>query len=154
MRYREKPIIVFLSLILFFGAISFVSADHVPDDFDHDDVPDSEDNCPANFNPRQEDNDDDGVGNACDPDANNPCIPDASSPECVPEPEECPAGQHRDESGACVPDEPEPCPEGEHRDESGVCVPDEPASPQCEALDKNNKGQAKGKGKAKGNNNC
>lgn len=35
-------------------------------DIDNDGVADNQDNCPANYNPGQEDNDDDGVGNVCD----------------------------------------------------------------------------------------
>jgi hypothetical protein len=35
-------------------------------DSDHDGICDSEDNCPANFNPDQADSDGDGVGNVCD----------------------------------------------------------------------------------------
>lgn len=34
-------------------------------DFDCDGVPDSEDNCPAQFNPDQEDRDKDGLGDVC-----------------------------------------------------------------------------------------
>lgn len=36
-----------------------------------DGVPDSSDNCPANYNPGQEDNDNDGIGNVCDGCPNN-----------------------------------------------------------------------------------
>jgi hypothetical protein len=35
-------------------------------DADEDGVPDTSDNCPENFNPRQDDTDDDGVGDACE----------------------------------------------------------------------------------------
>lgn len=42
-------------------------------DRDADDVCDDTDNCPAAPNPRQEDGDGDGVGNACDPSNDDPC---------------------------------------------------------------------------------
>ena len=41
-------------------------ADCVDDDDDGDGTPDEEDNCPATANPGQEDDDQDGFGNACD----------------------------------------------------------------------------------------
>jgi putative hemolysin len=40
-------------------------------DSDGDGVPDDSDNCPSDYNPDQDDADDDGLGDACDPDADN-----------------------------------------------------------------------------------
>ena len=37
------------------------------DDMDCDCVPDTEDNCPSDYNPKQKDKDDDGLGDVCDP---------------------------------------------------------------------------------------
>ncbi len=56
------------------GELSEVVVDTIcTDDLDRDGVPLSLDNCPTNYNPGQEDDDGDGVGNACDNcDLNNP----------------------------------------------------------------------------------
>ena len=40
-------------------------------DDDNDGVPDTQDNCPNNANTNQDDNDDDGIGDVCDPDDDN-----------------------------------------------------------------------------------
>ena len=42
-----------------------------PDELDNDGVPDYMDNCPADHNPDQEDNDQDSMGDVCDPDDDN-----------------------------------------------------------------------------------
>lgn len=39
-----------------------------PADDDGDGIPDDQDNCPGKYNPRQKDQDNDGVGDLCDPD--------------------------------------------------------------------------------------
>ncbi|TWT41908.1 hypothetical protein RAS1_30320 [Phycisphaerae bacterium RAS1] len=41
----------------------------LPGDFDNDDVPDPFDNCPTVYNPNQDDSDEDGIGDCCDPDS-------------------------------------------------------------------------------------
>lgn len=52
-----------------------------PTDKDVDGVPDSQDNCPDEYNPNQKDFDQDGLGDECDPDDDNDGIPD-SKDEC------------------------------------------------------------------------
>jgi len=60
-----------------------VSADVIPlSDVDADGVPDSSDNCPATFNPTQDDLDGDQIGNLCDDDDDGDSIPDAT--DCAP----------------------------------------------------------------------
>src|SRR3989338_11060074 len=50
------------------GGSASISVPAVPTDTDGDSLPDSEDNCPAVANPDQKDNDEDSVGDSCDPD--------------------------------------------------------------------------------------
>ena len=47
-------------------------------DGDADGIHDDLDNCPASFNPDQDDSDGDGAGDACDPDDDGDRVPDAS----------------------------------------------------------------------------
>jgi hypothetical protein len=58
---------------------------------DGDDIPAIDDNCPSHYNPNQEDTDQDGDGNACDPDDDNDniCDPGESDASCTGE-DNCP----------------------------------------------------------------
>jgi len=54
-------------------------------DTDEDGIIDDQDNCSADYNPRQEDNDTGGLGDVCDSDDDNDgiCDPGASDPSCI-----------------------------------------------------------------------
>jgi uncharacterized protein (TIGR03437 family) len=70
------------------------------EDRDGDGIPDNEDNCPDDYNPGQEDNDRDGIGDVCDPDDDNDGLPDNVDP--------CPKNPDCDGDG--IPDKDDPCP--------------------------------------------
>src|SRR3972149_6699925 len=53
-------------------------------DTDGDGVPDLEDNCPDDFNPDQEDQDGDGIGDACDSDGKGCSVASAGSTPSIP----------------------------------------------------------------------
>ena len=61
-------------------------------DADGDGVPDSLDNCPSMSNPDQKDNDNDGMGDVCDPDDDNDTVPDGS--------DNCPLAANLDQADA------------------------------------------------------
>ncbi len=55
------------------SSASGVFLNHVPDDADGDNVPDSVDNCTLLWNQDQRDSNEDGLGNACDADLDGDC---------------------------------------------------------------------------------
>ncbi|TAL52574.1 MAG: hypothetical protein EPN86_05160 [Nanoarchaeota archaeon] len=75
---------VLAAMILVFGPLHIAeitgrAVDNTKDsvDSDQDGIPDSTDNCPLISNPKQEDLDHDGKGDACDPDKDGDGMPDA-----------------------------------------------------------------------------
>ena len=63
-----------------YGPAFIYGVDPFPNDEDEDGVTDSEDNCPSVYNPDQLDTDNDGLGDACDPDDDNDGIDDDIDP--------------------------------------------------------------------------
>jgi hypothetical protein len=58
---------MFLALAML-GLLALAAPSCIPIDTDWDGYKDEEDNCPLNFNPAQSDEDNDGLGDACDKD--------------------------------------------------------------------------------------
>ncbi|SMP20212.1 Por secretion system C-terminal sorting domain-containing protein [Muriicola jejuensis] len=61
---------------------STITVTFIPYDSDGDGIPDSEDNCPNNYNPQQEDLDGDGIGDDCDPDGDGDGVPNTTD-QCL-----------------------------------------------------------------------
>jgi hypothetical protein len=73
-------------------ALAVHDGDVAPPDADDDGVPDDTDNCPADENPLQGDNDEDGAGDVCDADDDNDGIAD--------ELDNCPIDGNNDQADA------------------------------------------------------
>ncbi|CAN5865131.1 hypothetical protein BH11MYX3_BH11MYX3_02440 [soil metagenome] len=93
-------------------------------DRDQDSIVDACDNCPQNYNPGQEDNNLDGIGNACDPTADDPPIP-AVGKRSPPAKDHVGCLDDVDSDGDNVGDRCDICPGGDdHRDADLDGVPD------------------------------
>lgn len=94
------PNLKLLQILLFVGFLvfQFQSCDNEPVDpiviidTDNDGVEDNQDNCPLNSNPDQTDDDNDGIGNACDNDGDNDGVNDDT--------DNCPLVSNPDQSDA------------------------------------------------------
>ncbi|KPJ55836.1 MAG: hypothetical protein AMJ42_06170 [Deltaproteobacteria bacterium DG_8] len=88
----------------FFSLENFSITVTIDYDNDEDEVPDSEDNCPYNFNPDQNDKDEDGIGDACDEctdiDGDGYGNPGFSNNTC--NDDNCPDTPNGEELGTCV----------------------------------------------------
>ena len=66
LNYQADPFEIGMGTPLSVKTQLFTIGGTPPQDSDNDGVPDSEDNCPNDYNPDQADSDGDGVGDACD----------------------------------------------------------------------------------------
>jgi len=94
-------------------------------DADHDCIPDESDNCLNLYNPGQSDQDEDGLGDECDPCPNDP-EDDADGDGVCGNEDNCPEIKNRDQIDSDedgLGDECDPCPNDpeDDEDEDGVC---------------------------------
>jgi hypothetical protein len=124
---------------------TFYDDEYVPDaDDDGDGVLNSVDNCPSAPNPDQLNSDDDTLGDACDAFPNDPDN-DIDGDGIGGDLDNCPSAPNPDQLNSdddTLGDACDPTPHGE------------PQKKSCDALAKENPGKAKGKERAKENNEC